>query len=78
MRSAGLFAHLSARDMLVIGPGGPIDNTLRFPNEPARHKLLDLIGDLALVGRPVLADITASRSGHALNAAMARALRGEA
>ena len=74
MREAGLFAHLSPRDMLVIGPAGPIDNTLRFPDEPARHKLLDLIGDLALVGRPLLAEVTATRSGHALNAALAAAL----
>lgn len=68
MRSMGLFAHLTPRDMLVIGAGGPIENTLRFPDEPARHKLLDLIGDLALAGagRPIRADIVACRSGHAL------------
>jgi UDP-3-O-acyl N-acetylglucosamine deacetylase len=68
MRSMGLFAHLTPRDMLVIGDSGPIDNTLRFADEPARHKLLDLIGDLALAGagRPIRADIVACRSGHAL------------
>ncbi|MFI4898007.1 MAG: UDP-3-O-acyl-N-acetylglucosamine deacetylase [Phycisphaerales bacterium JB059] len=74
MRQLGLFAHLTPADMLVIGPRGPIDNTLRFPDEPARHKLLDLIGDLALVGRPIAARIHAVRSGHALNHAAARAL----
>jgi UDP-3-O-acyl-N-acetylglucosamine deacetylase len=74
MRDSGLFKHLSERDMLVIGPKGPIDNTLRFENEPARHKLLDLIGDLAIVGRPIQADIVATRSGHALNHEIARAL----
>lgn len=74
MRAMGLFKHLSPRDMLVLGPEGPIDNTLRFPDEPARHKLLDLIGDLALAGRPLQLDITASRAGHALNHAMAAAL----
>jgi UDP-3-O-acyl-N-acetylglucosamine deacetylase len=74
MAAAGLFQHLTPRDMLVIGAGGPIDNALRFANEPARHKLLDLIGDLALVGRPIEGEIIASRSGHALNHAMARAL----
>ena len=78
LRAAGLFTHLSTRDMLVIGPAGPVENTLRFPDEPARHKLLDLIGDVALVGRPILADITASRSGHALNLALALALLREA
>ncbi|MCL4741509.1 MAG: UDP-3-O-[3-hydroxymyristoyl] N-acetylglucosamine deacetylase [Phycisphaerales bacterium] len=66
MRAVGLFAHLTPRDMLVIDASGPIDNTLRFPDEPARHKLLDLIGDLALLGRPLLARVRAERSGHAL------------
>lgn len=74
MAKAGLFKHLTARDMLVIGPQGPIDNAYRFENEPARHKLLDLIGDLSLVGRPIQAEIIAHKSGHALNHAMARAL----
>lgn len=74
MRRLGLFAHLTPRDMLVIGASGPIDNTLRFPDEPARHKLLDLIGDLALAGRPLCARVRAVRSGHALNHAAARAL----
>lgn len=74
MRRAGLFAHLSTRDMLVIGPGGPIDNAYLFDDEPARHKLLDLIGDLALAGRPIRAEVIARRSGHALNHEMARRL----
>lgn len=75
MRAAGLFTHLSTAEMLVLGPLGPIDNALRFENEPARHKLLDLIGDLSLVGRPFTARITAHRSGHTLNHEMARRLR---
>jgi UDP-3-O-acyl-N-acetylglucosamine deacetylase len=74
MQATGLFAHLSPRDMLVFGEDGPIDNTLRFENEPARHKLLDLIGDLALTGRPLAAEVTALRSGHALNHELARAI----
>ena len=65
--SLGLFEGLSPTDMLVFGPDGPIDNKLRFPDEPARHKLLDLIGDLALVGRPSCARVIAERSGHARN-----------
>jgi hypothetical protein len=60
--------------MLVIGAHGPIDNSYRFENEPARHKLLDLIGDLALIGRPIQADITATRAGHAMNHARRRQL----
>ncbi len=74
MAAAGLFKHLSAKEMLVIGEGGPVENILRFENEPARHKLLDLIGDLALVGRPIHGVVTATKAGHALNHAMARAL----
>jgi len=60
--------------VLVIGEHGPIDNAYRFDNEPARHKLLDLLGDLALAARPIRASITATRTGHAHNHAMARAL----
>ena len=45
--------------------------------EPARHKLLDLIGDLALVGRPIVGRVSAYRSGHALNHEIARRLLGE-
>lgn len=74
MRAAGLLAHLAPSDMLVIGPDGPIDNAYRCADEPARHKLLDLIGDLALVGRPIQGRIVAARSGHALNHELARAL----
>jgi UDP-3-O-acyl N-acetylglucosamine deacetylase len=66
MHRAGLFTHLSPKDLLVIGDAGPIDNTYRLDNECARHKLLDLIGDLSLVGRPLCARVTAIKSGHAL------------
>lgn len=66
-RAAGLFAHLTPRDMLVIADDGrPIDNEWRLDHEPAKHKLLDLLGDLALLGRPLHARITAHRAGHAL------------
>lgn len=75
LRAAGLFAWVTPRDMLVLDESGsPIDNALRFPDEPARHKLLDLLGDLALAGAPIVGRISATRSGHALNAAMARLL----
>lgn len=73
-RAAGMFAHLEPKDSLVIGPSGPIDNALRFANEPARHKLLDLLGDLSLAGRPIHARIVAQKTGHAHNHAMAQAL----
>lgn len=73
-RAMGMFTHLEPKDTLVIGPTGPIDNALRFPNEPARHKLLDLLGDLSLTSRPIHARIIARKTGHAHNHAMARAL----
>ncbi len=74
LQSAGLFQGLTPADMLVIGKDGPIDNAYRLDNEPAAHKLLDAIGDLTLAGRPIQADIVATKSGHALNHQMARAL----
>jgi UDP-3-O-[3-hydroxymyristoyl] N-acetylglucosamine deacetylase/3-hydroxyacyl-[acyl-carrier-protein] dehydratase len=48
---------------------------LRYPNEPARHKVLDIVGDLALAGKPIKARIIATRPGHAANVAFARMLR---
>ncbi|MFO0832473.1 MAG: UDP-3-O-acyl-N-acetylglucosamine deacetylase [Phycisphaerales bacterium] len=82
-RRAGLFGHLTTREMLVVGADGqPIDNAWRFPDpaslstEPARHKLLDLIGDLALLGRPLHARVTARRSGHAMTHQFCRAVLG--
>lgn len=76
MRDAGLFSHLTPRDMLVIAPDStPIDNALRFADEPARHKLLDLIGDLALLGGPLIARVVAHKAGHALTHALCREIR---
>ena len=74
MQSLGLFTHLTPEDMLVIGDDGPIDNDFRIDEECARHKLLDLIGDLAMVGAPIVAKISANRSGHALAHDAARAI----
>jgi UDP-3-O-[3-hydroxymyristoyl] N-acetylglucosamine deacetylase/3-hydroxyacyl-[acyl-carrier-protein] dehydratase len=55
---------------------GVLNNTdLRYPNEPARHKLLDLIGDLSLVGKPIKGKIVATKPGHASNVAFARILK---
>lgn len=50
---------------------------LVWPNEPARHKLLDIIGDLALVGKPIKGRIIATRPGHTINNKFARQLRKE-
>lgn len=76
MRQLGLFARLSPADFVVFGPSGPIENTLRWDDEPARHKLLDLIGDLALAGLPFPAmRVEGFGSGHALHHQAALALR---
>jgi UDP-3-O-acyl-N-acetylglucosamine deacetylase len=73
-RQQGLGASLSLADLLVFGPRGPIDNTLRFANEPARHKILDIIGDLALLGADLCGHLVAYRSGHPLNVRLARTI----
>lgn len=70
-RSQGLFTHLTPRELLVIGDDGPIDNALRSDDEPARHKVIDMLGDLALAGAPLRGRIVGERSGHALNHALA-------
>lgn len=51
--------------------------SLRYQNEPARHKLLDMIGDLALVGKPIKGHIMAARPGHAANVAFAKRIRAQ-
>lgn len=78
LQEQGLCSHLSPSDVLVIGEDGPIDNVWRFENEPVRHKVLDLIGDLMLVGTPVCGHFVARKSGHALNRRMCRAIREQA
>jgi UDP-3-O-[3-hydroxymyristoyl] N-acetylglucosamine deacetylase / 3-hydroxyacyl-[acyl-carrier-protein] dehydratase len=64
------------KENVQIAEGGILNNLeLRFPNEPARHKLLDVIGDLALVGMPFKAHIIANRPGHASNVEFARKIK---
>jgi len=75
LRRGGLGTHLTYRDVVVFGKDGPIDNTLRFPDECVRHKILDLLGDLMLLGRFIVGRVHARKSGHALNHALVRALR---
>ena len=75
MRAAGLGTHLTYDDILVIGKEGPIENRLRFPDECVRHKILDLVGDLMLLGRPVVGRLIARKSGHSLNHQLVRELR---
>ncbi len=75
LRRQGLGSRTTPSDLLVFGPHGPIDNTLRYANEPARHKVLDLVGDLALLGHDLRGHLVAYRSGHPLNIELVRVLR---
>ena len=68
-------SNLFNRSVEVASQGILNNLELRFPNEPARHKLLDLIGDLTLLGAPLKAQIIATRPGHAANVAFAKKIR---
>jgi UDP-3-O-[3-hydroxymyristoyl] N-acetylglucosamine deacetylase/3-hydroxyacyl-[acyl-carrier-protein] dehydratase len=69
-------AELLGKEKISIGETGIVnDEPLKFKNEPARHKLLDLIGDLVLVGRPLKGHILAARPGHAANVELAKAIK---
>jgi UDP-3-O-[3-hydroxymyristoyl] N-acetylglucosamine deacetylase/3-hydroxyacyl-[acyl-carrier-protein] dehydratase len=69
-------AKVFKRSDVKVSEGGILNNLdLRFPNEPARHKLLDVIGDLALVGFPFKAHVIANRPGHSSNIAFARKIK---
>jgi len=69
-------AKLFNKPKVEVKKEGILNNVeLRYKNEPARHKLLDMIGDLALVGRPIKAQILAARPGHAANVAFAKKLK---
>jgi UDP-3-O-acyl-N-acetylglucosamine deacetylase len=67
LRRHGIGVNTTAKDLVVFGPQGPIQNKLRFANEPARHKVLDVIGDLALFGFDLRGHVVAYRSGHSHN-----------
>jgi UDP-3-O-acyl N-acetylglucosamine deacetylase len=73
LKEAGLARGASLENALVLGKDGYI-NTPRFPDEMVRHKILDLLGDLALLGRPLRAEVRAVKSGHTLNAELVRSL----
>ena len=74
-RQAGMFPHLTPDQALVIGDEGPLGtNEFRFDDEPVRHKVLDLIGDLYLLGAPIQSRIVAYKSGHPLNHMLVREL----
>ncbi|MBP1657438.1 MAG: lpxC, partial [Bacteroidetes bacterium] len=69
-------SKLGIGESVILGTNGVLNNkSLHFRNEPARHKLLDLMGDLALIGVPLKAQILAARPGHASNIEFARQIR---
>jgi UDP-3-O-[3-hydroxymyristoyl] N-acetylglucosamine deacetylase / 3-hydroxyacyl-[acyl-carrier-protein] dehydratase len=69
-------AKLLNKEKISVAKEGVLNNSpMRFTNEPARHKLLDIVGDLALVGKPLKAHIIASRPGHKTNVEFARLLK---
>jgi UDP-3-O-[3-hydroxymyristoyl] N-acetylglucosamine deacetylase / 3-hydroxyacyl-[acyl-carrier-protein] dehydratase len=71
-------AKLFNRPGISNHTAGILNNTeLRYPNEPARHKLLDMMGDLALVGHPIKGKVVATRPGHFANTRLARIMRQE-
>jgi len=67
MRAAGLARGGSVENCIVLDEDGVMNGPLRFRDEFVRHKILDLLGDLALIGRPIAGEITANRAGHALH-----------
>ena len=70
MRRAGLALGGSLDNALVVGDRGVLNESLRFPDEFVRHKILDLIGDLSLLGAPLRAHVIAYKGGHQLHAAL--------
>jgi UDP-3-O-acyl N-acetylglucosamine deacetylase len=75
MRAAGLGKGANYENTVVVDGDRALETTLRFKDEPVRHKVLDLIGDLCLLGRPLHAHIVASCSGHKANHALVMRLR---
>jgi UDP-3-O-[3-hydroxymyristoyl] N-acetylglucosamine deacetylase len=72
LRRNGLALGGSLENAIVIGETGVLNQKLRFEDEFVRHKILDAIGDLSLLGHPLVAHLEASKAGHALHAALAR------
>lgn len=74
MRAAGLGKGANTDNTVIVDGDKAIETILRFPNEPVRHKILDLIGDLYVLGRPLQAHVIARFSGHRTNRTLALAL----
>ena len=70
LREMGLIRGASPENAIILGANGPENGPLRFPDEYVRHKVLDLIGDLALAGRRLEGHVVAVRAGHAMHTAL--------
>ena len=78
LRSMGLIRGATLDNAVCFGPDGPLnEGGLRFADECCRHKALDLLGDLAMIGRPLLGRIVAERAGHAMHIALVRKIMSE-
>jgi len=70
MRNMGLIRGASRENCIVLTQDGMENGPLRFPDEFVRHKVLDLVGDLALLGKQILGKVVADRAGHAMHTAL--------
>ena len=70
MRDMGLIRGAGPESIIILGATGPENGPLRFADEYVRHKVLDLIGDLALAGRRIEGHVVAERAGHAMHTAL--------
>jgi UDP-3-O-[3-hydroxymyristoyl] N-acetylglucosamine deacetylase len=70
LRDMGLIRGANAENAIILGKNGPENGPLRFSDEYVRHKVLDLIGDLALAGRRIEGHVVAERAGHAMHTAL--------
>ena len=75
MRQRGLARGGSLDNTIVVGKRTVLNDSLRYPDEFVRHKVLDLVGDLFLLGRPILGHVVARNGGHALNHQLVAAIR---
>jgi len=75
LRAQGYGSRTTTDDLLVFGADGPMGNQLRAPDECVRHKILDCLGDFALMGTDIHGHFEAYRSGHSLNREVIRRLR---
>ncbi|MFN0054324.1 MAG: UDP-3-O-acyl-N-acetylglucosamine deacetylase [Planctomycetales bacterium] len=75
LKAQGYGRRTTAKDLLIFNRQGVVDNSLRSDDECARHKILDCLGDVALIGCDLAGRLDAYRSGHALNAELVRRLK---